>query len=176
MISKLKQKTRFFLAKRKYFDKKPGLKNFNGLITNSANVLVVMPDNAEDISNAIDIPTYFKKQKKEIILLIETRLQHVPQGERSFESIVFDELSLSKLGLPNAELAGKLSDKRYDLVVDLNRGEDSLSGILANIPKSGLIIGFKKPRADELYNLQIANNQNNAEISYRNFLNSIQMF
>lgn len=175
-MSSLKQKIALFIAKRKYFSKKSASQNFKGKITNSSKILIILPDNAEDILKSLDVPSYFKNHQKEVTLLTEQKLQHVAQEEHKFVIITFDEESITRLGLPDKELSSKLSKLEFDAILDLNRNVNMFYSILANIPKSSVIVGFKKENADDFYNLQIVNNQNNAEISYRNFLNSIQMF
>ncbi|KUG25345.1 hypothetical protein ASZ90_004835 [hydrocarbon metagenome] len=175
-MNSLKQKFALFLAKKKYFSKKLPSQNFKGIISGALKVLIVLPDTAEDILKSMDIPAYFRINKKKVILLVHERLQHVAREEYSYDVIVFNDESKTKLGLPKKEFAKELSKMKFDAVLDLNRANNLFQGILANIPESKITAGFKKSKADELYNLQIANNQNNAEISYRNFLNSVQMF
>jgi len=175
-MSSFKDTFALFVAKRKYFSKKDAIKNYAGSISNAAKVLIVLPTTAEDILKSLDIPAFFVDNKRKVILLGDEKLQHVAQEEHSFEIITYDEESFSKFGLPKKELVSKLKNLEFDVVLDLNRDNNLFLGILANIPKSGIIVGFKKNEADNFYNFQIGNNQNNAEISYGNFLNSIQMF
>lgn len=175
-MATLKQKLAFFIAKRKYLNKKVPSQNFKGTISNSENVLIILPDNAEDILKALDIPAYFKQQSKNVNLFCSESLSPVAKGEHNFEVISYNEESITRFGLPDKSLVKKIFDLKFDVVLDLNRDENLLYSILANIPKSKIVAGFKKENSDFYYNLQIANNQNNAEISYRNFLNSIQMF
>lgn len=175
MIKSIKNYIAFFVAKKKYLNKKSSPKNFKSLISNSSKILIVLPNNAEDILKALDIPAYFKKYNKEVTLITDEKFLHVAQEEFKFNTITYNEDSISKFGLPNRSLVEKISSLNIDVSLDLNREGNLFLGILANIPKPGLVAGFKKIKADNLYDLQIANHQNNAEISYRNFLNSIQM-
>lgn len=175
-MGSFKNKFVLFVAKRKYLRKKDSVKNYTGSITNASKILIVLPTTAEDILKSLDIPAFFNDEKRKIILLSDEKLQHVAREEYPFETITYNEEAITKFGLPNKELVSKLKKTEFDLVLDLNREDNLFLGILANIPQSGIIVGFKKSEADNLYNLQIANNQNNAEISYGNFLNSIQMF
>lgn len=175
-MSSFKEKFALFMAKRKYFSKKSVTQNFKGIITEAKTILIVLPNTAEDILKSMDIPAYFRLNEKKVTLLVHERLQHVAREEFPYDVIFFNDESKTKFGLPRKEFAKKLSNMKFDAVFDLCRGNNLFIGILANIPDSKITVGFKKPKADELYNLQIANNQNNAEISYRNFLNSVQMF
>ena len=175
-MGSFKNKFALFIAKRKYLGAKDFARNYTRSISNASKILVVLPNSAEDILKSLDIPAFFIDQKRQVMLLGDEKLKHVAREEHSFEIITYNEESFSKFGLPKKELVSKLKDMEFDVVLDLNREGNILLGILANIPKSQIIVGFKKKDADNLYNLQIANNQNNAEISYGNFLNSIQMF
>jgi len=175
VIKSIKNYIAFFIAKKKYLNKKSSPKNFKSLISNSSKILIVLPNNAEDILKALDIPAFFKKNNKEVILITNEKFQHIAQEEFQFKTITYNEESISKFGLPVRSLVEELLLLEVDIALDLNREESLFLGILANISKSDLVAGFKKIKADDLYDLQIANHQNNAEISYRNFLNSIQM-
>lgn len=175
-MGSLKEKFALFVAKRKYLRKKNEPRNYRNVIKDAVKILIVLPSSAEDILKSLDIPAYFIDAKRKVVLLSDEKLQHVAREEHSFEIITYNQESISKFGLPRKELVSKLANLEFDIVLDLTREDNLFKGVLANIPKSGMTVGFKKPKADYLYNLQIANNQNNAEISYRNFLNSIQMF
>jgi len=65
---------------------------------------------------------------------------------------------------------------RFDAVMDLNRKDELLYSYASNLVNAKLRIGFSKKGADKYYNLQIANNEAEAEKSYSNFLNCLKMF
>lgn len=176
MINAIKQKIALLIAKRKYFSKGDATTNFTGKVSSAQKFLVLLPDNSEDTLSAVDIPTYYKINKKEVTILGYKNVIPIALETHSFDSISFSEEELTKFGLPNKELVDKIKSKEFDVVIDLNRRENFIFSVLSNIPKSAVKIGYKKEKSDVFYNFQVANNQNNAEISYRNFLNSIQMF
>ncbi len=175
-MNSIKEKFTLFIAKKKYFSKKQSATKFNESISSATRFLVILPESSDETLAAVDVPSYFQINKKEVVLLGHKKILPIALEIRNFKSIPFSEEDLTRLGLPNQELTAKIKKENFDVVIDLSRGDNLLYSILANIPKSAIKIGFKKERSDEFYNLQVANNQNNAEISYRNFLNSIQMF
>lgn len=176
MMNVIKQKIALIIAKRKFFSKNDEITNFTGKISSAEKFLVLLPDNSEDTLSSQDIPSYYKINKKQVTILGYKNVVPIILESHSFNSIAFSEEELTKFGLPNKELVDKIKSEEFDVVIDLNRRENFVFSVLTNIPKSAIKIGFKKEKSDVFYNFQVANNQNNAEISYRNFLNSIQMF
>ena len=70
----------------------------------------------------------------------------------------------------------KLSQLRFDSVIDLNRKEDLFYSYASNLVNAKIRIGFSKKGADKYYNFQITNNDIDSDKSYNNFLNCLKMF
>lgn len=175
-MGSFKEKLALFAARKKYFSRDDSQVNFTSIISKAETYLIVLPDNAEDTLSASDIPKYFSVHKKKVTLVGHEKILPIALESSKYGTISFNDDSATKFGLPNKELIGNIKSKKYDVVLDLNRSQNLFISVLAGSSDSLVKIGFKKEKSDEFYNLQVANNQNNAEISYRNFLNSIQMF
>lgn len=91
-------------------------------------------------------------------------------------SIEFGVNDLNKLNLPSHKLIDKLSEMKYDGVIDLNRKDELFYSYAANIVNAKIRIGYSKKNSDKYYNFQIANNDVESEVSYSNFLNCLKMF
>ncbi|MGE5411198.1 MAG: DUF6913 domain-containing protein, partial [Clostridiales bacterium] len=90
--------------------------------------------------------------------------------------ISVDKESFSKFGLPSEKIKDSLRSKHYNIVIDLNIQEDLFSSSLVSFSQASYRIGFNKSHSENFYNLIIRNNERISEISYRNLLNSLQMF
>jgi len=175
MIERIKNSLgRIFLKKR--LKKKPvEQSNFNNFIKNSRKILLILPDDQESWNFLIPAFEFLLKLKKELfIFLPENRLGSFPLEQR-VQSITYNEKDVSRLHLPVNSLSGKLGKQSFDVVIDLNVGENLFYSAVANIVKSDFRIGFIKNDSDLYYNFQIPHEINN-EISYRNLLNSLTMF
>jgi ADP-heptose:LPS heptosyltransferase len=69
-----------------------------------------------------------------------------------------------------------LSAKEFDVVIDLNINENIFYSVITSMANTRFRVGFKKRNSERFYNLIIINNEIKPEISYRNLLNSLQMF
>ena len=92
------------------------------------------------------------------------------------KAMEFGVADLNRLDLPGHKLIVKLSDMRFDGVIDLNRKEELFYSFASNLVNAKIRIGFSKKGADKFYNFQIANNEIESEKSYNNFLNCLKMF
>ncbi|OGU84424.1 MAG: hypothetical protein A2W11_10670 [Ignavibacteria bacterium RBG_16_35_7] len=70
----------------------------------------------------------------------------------------------------------KLTSLRFNAILDLNRKENIFCSVVSSMVNAPIKVGFKKSNADKYYNLQISNIEENAELSYKNYLNCLEMF
>lgn len=169
-----RKKIALFIARRKYFNRTDEIINFNKFIARSNSYLIIFPENYADINAAMDVQAHFKLNKKEVSIIHSADVKLDLREDVS--EFIYSKEDISKLKLPRKEFLHKLTSKQYDVVIDLNLQENFFLSVIARSVKGKIIIGFKKEDSDEFYNFQVANNQNNAEISYRNLLNSLLMF
>lgn len=149
---------------------------FNLFFQKSYSFLLVMPENEDDFTNSFLILEYLEKNKKNIsILTYDYRVSKLPV---KFKSRVIDHgvNDMNKFDLPVKIFIDKLSEKKFDVVLDLNKDGNSFHKILVCKIKSLLKVGFEKPNGDKYYNVMIRIEENNAENSYQNFLNCLRMF
>ncbi|MCU7493954.1 MAG: hypothetical protein HF314_03070 [Ignavibacteria bacterium] len=168
------------LIARKTFLKKtarPGKpQSFSGFVGDASSFLIVMPDGDEDFGNALEFADTIRKKGKKVSLLAkEDKLSDLIQTKR-FRYIKVNPSDKTRLELPNKKFALMLRREKYDVVIDLNIPENTYCSVAANLVNSKFRIGFMKRHSDRFYNMQIANNEINSALSYRNLLNSLQMF
>ena len=65
---------------------------------------------------------------------------------------------------------------RFDVIIDLNRGEEIFYTYITKALNVPVKIGFVNSDSDNYFNIQIANSRNDPEISYNNLLNCLKMF
>jgi len=176
MISKIKSKIAFAIARRKYSRKQKASKDFQKFFSESKQVLIILPVIINDlVVETIDVLRFLSINEKELFIIHSKEHERYLPTDFKYASLITSQLDKTKLGLPNSEMRKKIKKYTFDLVFDLNRKKDVFSSVISNIPLSDFRIGFMKSDADSFYNFQIPN-ENIPEKSYRNLLNSLRMF
>lgn len=173
-MNTFKKKLALFFARRKFFKEKDKVVNFNKFITMSRKYLIILPARQIDVHSAMDVINHFLLNQKDVTIIYADSVNlNVPP---EVKKVTYTEKDISRLELPGKDFLHKVTNYVYDVIIDLNLEDNFFSSLLAKAAKGKFVIGFKKENSDEFYNFQVANNQNNAEISYRNLLNSLSMF
>jgi hypothetical protein len=176
MFEELKIRLAHFIVKKKYLNKNTGTICYNGFLTNSHNILIIMPKQDKDFIYALDILRYYQIHKKNITLFLpEHKYNPIPEKEK-FKFISYSIYQITRLNLPNKNLIKRLKEKEFDAVIDLNRFEEIFFSAVTNIVKSTMRVGFKRDLMNDYYNLVIDQKQDDPEIAFRGFLAFIQMF
>lgn len=176
MFEGLKKKIAHYLVKRKYLRKSIGQLVFTNVISNSHDLFIVMPKDDKDFFHSFDILKYYQIHKKIITLFLpEHKYSLIPEKEK-FKFISYHPHQITRFNLPPKNLVSRLSQKEYDIVIDLNRQEDVFFSAISNIVKSKIRVSFEKELSDRYYSMQIADKQSDPEVSYRNFLSYLKMF
>ena len=90
--------------------------------------------------------------------------------------VEYTEKDIGRLYIPSKRLMEKLNSLRFNAILDLNRKENIFCSIVANMVNSPIKMGFKKGNSDKYYNVQITSKEENPEVSYKNYLNCLEMF
>ncbi len=176
MIDKIRNKIAGRIVKKKLRSKFIPNRSFKNILKDCSSFFVIMPETEDDFQKSKPVLTFLEKHEKIITLLtFDFRRNTFP--ETFFREIIeYGLIDYSKLSLPSKRLTRQLKQKEFDAVIDLNRGENLFCSFTANLVHSNLIIGFSKSNSDKYYNIQIDDNEDNPEISYKNFINCLQMF
>lgn len=176
MFEKLKKKIAHFFIRRRYLRENAQQLAFANIISDAHDFFIVMPKDDKDFYHSMDILKYFQIHRKVITLFLpENKYNLVPEKEK-YKFISFVPEQLTKLNLPDKNLASRLSTKEFDVVLDLNRGEDSFFSAVSNIVKSKLRVSFEKEFSEKYYTMQIQGKHDNPEQTYCNFLSYLKMF
>ncbi len=167
-------KFRFEKEYKKYESEK---KNFNGFISSSNNVAFLMPCEETAFRAAMNIAVYFKIHKKNITLFLPEHFRNLVTGAADYVFFTLPADQIESELLPPENLLRKINDAAFDILFDLTIAEKLFMSALAlKIPAEFKVALFRKEK-EKIYNL-LFNQQssNNLEKSFRNLLNSIQMF
>ena len=176
MIDSIKQNISRFLISRKLKNVVLSEQDFSESLKRSGSFLVLMPEDEKDFRASYLVIEYLEHLNKSIkILTRDYRISLLPAKFRN-KAMEFGISDLNKLDLPAHKLIEKLSEMKFDGVIDLNRKDDLFYSYVSNLVKAKIRIGFAKKGADKFYNFQISNNDVEAEKSYNNFLNCLKMF
>lgn len=176
MLEEFKRKCAHFYIKRNLLKKEIPSISFNKIVSTSQEVFIIMPENDADFSNCFDILRYFQIHKKNITLFVsESRYNSIPEKEKfSFVSFHLDQITW--FFLPNSNLKHRIAGKSFDLVIDLNRKEDTFFSAISNFVTSKVRLGFSKNRSEGYYNLVFNCKQDESSAAYFHLLNYIRMF
>jgi hypothetical protein len=176
MISYFRNLIADYVVNKKLQGKILSSRSFAKFLKKSSSFFVVMPEPEDDFQKSKQVLKFLKENHKNVTTLnFDFRVTDLQQ-ERLQEYIPYGLVDYSKINLPSKKLAEKLSEKVFDVVIDLNRGDNLFCSFAANLVNSSLTIGFKKKDSDKYYNIQIDDNEENSEFSYKNFINCLQMF
>jgi hypothetical protein len=176
MIDYLKKLTAELIVSGKLKQNVHSEMTFSSVLKKSFSFLVLMPQNDKDYRESFHILDYLDAQGKNLTILTnDFRVSLLPAKFRN-KAIGFAVDEVSKLNLPTRKLIDRISNKSFDVVIDLNRDENLFYSYLSNIVKSKLRIGFKKRKAETFYNFLVDGSENDSAKSYINFLNCIKMF
>jgi len=152
------------------------LKSFGGSFKKSFSVFVIMPLNETDFHHSFEVLRFLEQNKKHLVIFLnDYRVSLLPQSLKS-KAFPFNANDINKVNLPSKVLMQKIQENNYNAVVDLNREENVLFEYISFITKAPLKIGFKKNNSDKYYNFQMINSSEDADVSYKNLVNCLQMF
>ncbi len=176
MIDLIKENLSRFLISRKLKNIVLNEEDFSEALRRSGSFLILMPEDEKDFRASYIILEYLEHLNKSIkILTRDYRISLMPAKFRN-KAMEFGIADLNKLDLPSHKLIAKLSDMKFDCVMDLNRKDNLFYSYASNLVNARIRIGFSKKGADKFYNFQIANNDVESELAYSNFLNCLKMF
>ena len=176
MIGKLKDKLGELFIKKNLKMKEHEVQSFRNFFKKSFNFLILMPEDETDFSYSVEVIKFLDANKKHShILTYDYRVSLLPLKIRP--SVIEHGIDdINKLKLPNKKFMGKIADLNINAVLDLNRKPNLFYSYTANLVDAPIRVGFAKENSDDFYNIQIINNDEPPEISYRNFLNCLKMF
>lgn len=176
MIELIKENLSRFLISKKLKNIVLNEQDFSEALKRTGSFVVLMPEDEKDFRASYVVLEYLEQLNKSIkILTRDYRISLLPAKFRN-KAMEFGISDLNKLDLPSHKLIEKLSEMRFDGVMDLNRKDDLFYSYASNIINARIRIGFTKKGADKFYNFQISNNDLESVESYNNFLNCLKMF
>jgi len=181
-LDKLRRQIGYLVASRTYLMKTEAVAetevphSFTGFIQSAQSFLIVMPEQPEDFKNAMEFADIIRKKGKKVSLFVKEDKITSLWKKNYYSYIQVCPGDQTRLDLPKRKFALMLRHEKFDVVIDLNIPENIYCSVAANLVGSKYRIGFKKKNSDKFYNMQIINNEINSAISYRNLLNSLQMF
>ena len=176
MIDFVKEKLAGLIVGKKYKSEQYTTRSFRDFFKKSFTFLVLMPDNDTDFHYAIEVLKGLSLSKKHATVFTqEFRANLVPVKYRP-QVVEYTDRDVGRLFIPSKKLMEKLSSMRFNAILDLNRKENIFCSIVASMVNAPIKAGFQKGNADKYYNLQIINKEENPELSYKNYLNCLEMF
>ncbi|HEX2865744.1 MAG TPA: hypothetical protein VHO03_01820 [Ignavibacteriales bacterium] len=181
LLEKFRRIVGYLIAERTLLNKKSDNQSesphsFSGFLQEAESFLIFMPDSKDDFKHAMTFADIIRKKGKKVSLFVkEDKITSLWQNSY-YSYIQVNPGDKTRLELPKRKFALMLRKEKFDVVIDLNIPENIYCSVAANLVSSSYRIGFQKRNSDKFYNLQIINNEINSALSYKNLLNSLQMF
>jgi hypothetical protein len=176
MIETLKNRAAKFIVKNRLPETDFVHRNFSSVFTKTYSFLIIMPENERDFRLIFPILEYLKEQRKNIVVLTHDFRISLLAPYFKTNAIEHGINDATKLNLPSKSLLNKLSNMRFDVLIDTNREESLFYSYIAKSLDVKVKIGFVRTDSDNYFNFQIVNKQNDPEISYNNLLDCLKMF
>ncbi|MFH0736038.1 MAG: hypothetical protein V1773_16410 [bacterium] len=149
---------------------------FNKFFTNADDYFIILPEDDESFKHSFVIIKYLFEHKKNITLFVIDYRKSLILDSKKYHIVTFENENKNIFNLPKQEILEKIEQNQYDLLIDLNRNNNIFYSAITLSVKAKYRVGFTKEYADLYYNFLIANDERNSELSYKNLLNSLQMF
>lgn len=176
MIDFVKEKLAGLIVGKKTRSEYYTTRSFRDFFKKSFTFLVLMPDNDTDFHYAIEVLKGLSLNKKHATVFTqEFRANLVPVKYRP-QVVEYTDKDISRIYIPSKKLMEKINSLRFNAILDLNRKENIFCSVVSSMVNAPIKVGFKKSNADKYYNLQISNKEENPELSYKNYLNCLEMF
>ena len=176
MIGSLKEKAARFIVHKKIPEVDFSQRNFSAIFDKTYSFLVLMPAKEDEFKFVFPILNYLREQRKNIVVMTYDFRVSLLQPYFKSNAVEHGLKDETKLNLPSKKLLERLSNMRFDVIVDTNRDEVLFYSYIAKYLKTNVKIGFTRSDSDNYFNFQVVNKQNDPETSYRNLLDSIKMF
>ncbi len=152
-------------------------KKFNAFIAESRDYIFLMPPDENAFREALAISAYFKLHKKNVTLVLPEHFVNTITYKEDYTFIVYSSNASNPDLRPDEQLLAACGEKEYDVLFDLTNDERLFYLFLAMKIKAEFKIALFEKENEKIYNLLFNEPVgNNLEKSFRNLLNSIQMF
>ena len=175
-IEKIKRNAGYYFALQKYGSIHLEKISFCKFIQESNDILIILPDDDVEFRNSLEAVYGLVEMKKNVVLFLRDYRISLITRKSGIGFIDYGIRDFTKLYLPAKTLLDKIAEKKFDTVIDLNLIEDIYAAIIVKSVDAKFKIGFKRGKTDLFYNILLINNENIPAFSYRNLLNSLQMF
>lgn len=176
MIGTLKEQAARFILRKRAARKEFNQRDFSSVFKKSYSFLLLMPVDDKDFRLSVQVLDYLKEQRKNVVVFTnDFRISLLPTFFKT-NAIEHGINDITKLKLPARKILNKLSQHRFDVIIDLNRRENVFYSFITKTLNAPLKIGFVNSESDNYFNMQVANSKSDPEISYNNLLNCLKMF
>ena len=176
MLDLIKDKIAQTVVDWKLKDKKNKEQTFTDFFKHAFKFLILMPQNDADFAHSVQVLYFLEDNKKHAsALTYDFRVSLMPLRFRS-RVIEHTLTDVNVLKLPSNQIISKLNGMMFQVVLDLNRKENLFYSYISSVVEVPIRVGFVKPNSDLYYNVQIKDDEAEAEISYKNFLECLKIF
>ncbi len=123
MITAIKARAARFIVKEKSSGEEFSQRNFSSIFTKTYSFLILMPASESDFKFVFPILEYLREQRKNIVVMTYDFRVSLLQPYFKTNAIEHGLKDETQLKLPSKKLQDKLSNMRFDVIIDTNREE-----------------------------------------------------
>ena len=176
MIAILKKRAARFIVRKRVPVAEFSQRNFSSIFAKTYSFLILMPADEADFRFVFPLLDYLREQRKNIVVMTYDFRVSLLQPYFKTNAIEHGLKDETKLSLPSKKILDKLSNLRFDVIIDANREENLFYSYISKSLNTSIKIGFVRSDSDKYFNFQVINKQNDPETSYKNLLESLKMF
>ena len=176
MMGPIKEQVAKFIINQKLKEHTFSELEFSRIFKRSYSFLVIMPRDEKDFFHAVEVLNFLRESKKNVTAMTDDYRVSLLPSVFKVSAVEHGINDKTKLELPAKKFLTRLKKMQFDVVIDTNRQQVLYYNFVANFVNPPVRIGFSGKNADKYFNLQIVNDKNESEISYKNLLNCLKMF
>lgn len=147
----------------------------SSFISGSHRILIIDSEFETDNTILNSLLAEFIVNGKEVTLLLAANKFNSIHQSSSVQLITYSPLDKTFFNFPKTYLLEDVTEREYDIVIDLNKEENLFALFILKKVKSNYRLGYAKKNADKFYNFQIMD-EIKSENSDKNLLNCLKMF
>lgn len=149
---------------------------FNNFYNRVKTVIILLPFDENLLKPAIEVARFLQIHKKYVTFFTQDYKRNLLPNYENFHFISYQQKDVSFFYLAKNEIISKFVNQNFDLLINLDRTECLFYASIISKIKAEIKISLKNDDFEDLFNLIFQSKETNPENSFKNLLNSFQMF
>ncbi|GEM_PF-4511933 len=149
---------------------------FNNFFNRVKTVIILLPFEENLLKPALEVARFLQIHKKYVTFFVPDYKQNLLPNYENYHFISYQQKDISFFYLAKNEIISKFKDENFDLLINLDKTECLFYASIILKINAEIKISLKNDDFEDLFNLIFQSKETNPENSFKNLLNSFQMF